>query len=84
MPNVGAKGLTPARRWAREANDDSERLAGQVPCRRRSRSSEGLGRSYWLYGRNDSAKLLGQCEKALREHAWRLSAKQRVTERPNV
>ncbi len=28
---------------AREADDDSERLAGQVPCRWQSRSSEGLG-----------------------------------------
>jgi len=32
---------------AREANDDSERLAGQVPFRWRSRSSEGLGRTVW-------------------------------------
>ena len=28
---------------AREADDRPERLAGQVPCRWRSRSSEGLG-----------------------------------------
>jgi len=28
---------------AREADDDLKRLAGQVPCRWRSRSSEGLG-----------------------------------------
>ena len=28
---------------AREADDRPERLAGQVPCRRRSLSSEGLG-----------------------------------------
>jgi len=30
---------------AREADDDSERLAGQVPCRWQSRLSEGLGRT---------------------------------------
>ena len=28
---------------AREADDMNKRLAGQVPCRWRSRSSEGLG-----------------------------------------
>ena len=33
----------PGRRLAREADDDSERLAGQVPCRWQSRLSEGLG-----------------------------------------
>jgi hypothetical protein len=35
-------GPTPEWRLAREADDDSGRLAGQAPCRWRSRSSEGL------------------------------------------
>ena len=32
---------------AREADDDSERLAGQEPCRWQSRLSEGLGLTRW-------------------------------------
>jgi len=32
-PNVIAERRTPERRLAREANDDSERRAGQVACR---------------------------------------------------
>ena len=47
-------------RLAREADDDSERLAGQVPGRWRSRSSEGLG--LVLAGH---AKIAGGSEKHL-------------------
>jgi len=39
---------------AREVNDDSERLAGQVPFRWRSRSSEGLGSASCGVGDSDS------------------------------
>ncbi len=42
-PTVCAEGPTPGWRLAREADDDSERFAGQVLGRRRSLSSEGLG-----------------------------------------
>lgn len=43
MPVVRAEGPEPQWRWAREADDKPQRLAGQVPCRWSSRSSERSG-----------------------------------------
>lgn len=42
---MGEEGSTPGRSEAREADDVSQLFAGQVPCRWRSRSSEGLANS---------------------------------------